>query len=849
MKALNQIIGRLAMGSFVALSLITNLHAQTKQPLQVGTFYSAKDPDLVPLPFNPHPELSAVEVEPGIFVVDDTSIPDTPEQAAARAARLAASQQPPDPQAAAEAARKREQQWQEKLEAARPFLRSWGLPGDAETRQAREESQTELQELARKAEEARAKAPQVEASLEDVARKLNVERVRVRSDGSKEILGGAVGDQPVYYSSQNLFAGASISADELWPTNSAPWAQASTGRNLTGTNVTLGLWEIDGGVLTNHVEFGSRARQVDQNTTNPIPTHFHATGVAGTMAAGGIIQFTLNGQPARLLRGVAFESTINAYLLDFRFGSAVLEAAGGVVTGKPLRLSNHSYGAIAGWIQQTIQVLQGGQTNTVTNAWIWRGDVSLAEEWKFGFYTPSFSDGSGCVDIDAFHATNATRHLMVYAAGNDRLTGPGGPTTYYYKSGQGPYDWTQVTNPPANSRVWLNGDGTNGGYDTVLFPGTAKNVLTVGAVRDVFTVVSNQFVMGFATNASTVLAPFSGCGPTDDGRIKPDVVAVGQANPNLRGFGILTPINGSVSNYFSLAGTSFAAPAVVGGFGLAMQRRAQLFPNLDPDLDAWRGSTWRALAIHTADDVGAPGPDYQMGYGLFNAASCVAQIERDQQDGRGTHIKEFQIGVSNVISWEVDVDSVPYKVTATWSDPAGRAQTNITVDPVTPMLVNNLDVRVERVGTTNVYYPWILNPDLTNKTESARNAAATTGVDNRNNAEQVYIGNPTPGRYRIVVAHSGGLPGGLSPSAQWVTVTTSGDTPLAPAFISIESNPSGTEMLLTFSADPGAYFHLLNSTNLIDWQTNATVKAEGVTNAVLVSATQPYEFYRLRRQQ
>ncbi|MDH7504277.1 MAG: hypothetical protein QHJ82_16390, partial [Verrucomicrobiota bacterium] len=37
-----------------------------------------------PWPFNPHPELEAVEIAPGIFVFDDTGIPDTPEQAAAR---------------------------------------------------------------------------------------------------------------------------------------------------------------------------------------------------------------------------------------------------------------------------------------------------------------------------------------------------------------------------------------------------------------------------------------------------------------------------------------------------------------------------------------------------------------------------------------------------------------------------------------------------------------------------------------------------------------------------------------------------------------------------------------------
>ncbi|OQB94318.1 MAG: Subtilase family protein [Verrucomicrobia bacterium ADurb.Bin118] len=789
---------------------------------------------------------------------------DTPEQAEARKrwqeADALAKAIAADPvlaaaarQQAEEAARKRDADWQARLEAARPFLRSWGFPGDAETQQTREEARTELQELARKAAQARADVPRIEAELDAISEQLKAPRVRVRSDGSKEILGGHVGGRPVYRSSLNLFAAASISADELWPTNSAvPWPHASTGRNLTGTNVTLGLWENDGAVLTNHAEFGNRAWQVDHSATNPIPSDGHATAVAGTMAAGGFYQFSLGGQPARLLRGVAFEARINAYDTD-EFNQEIFDAAAGTVTGQPLRLANHSWGYAGGWTRETIQVLQGGQTNTITNAWIWRGDVSLAEEWKFGFYlpgAPTIPDGTGCVDIDNFLATNATRHLMVYAAGNDRLFDPGVPTNYWYRSGDGPYDWTGVTNPPSGSRDWRNGDGDTYGFDTVLAPGTAKNVLTVGAVRDVYYLSNSLAHLGYATNAVVTLAPFSGCGPTDDGRIKPEIVAVGQSNSVLRTFGIATPANNATNGYYLYqAGTSFAAPGVVGGLGLAMQRRQQLWPNLDPNLDALRGSTWRCIAIHSADDVGAPGPDYQLGYGLFNAVSCVAQLELDLQHGRGTHIKEFQVGVSNSVSWEVDLtNDVPFRATLTWSDPAGVGQTTTEAD-TTPRLVNNLDIRVERVGATNVYYPWILNPDLTNKTEAARSAAATTSVDSRNNVEQVFIANPPSGRYRIVVTHSGGLPGGPSPSAQWGSLLTTGDTPLPPVFTAIEPSPSGTNVLLTFTADPGAYFHLLSTTDFVSWQTNATVKAEGVTNSVLVSVTQPYQFYRLRRQQ
>ncbi|MFN3398106.1 MAG: hypothetical protein ACK4ZS_06165 [Sulfurimicrobium sp.] len=58
---------------------------------------------------------------------------------------------------------------QARLQAVRPLLRSWGLPGEAETQQAREEARAELQELARKAEAARADVPRIEAMMAEMA--------------------------------------------------------------------------------------------------------------------------------------------------------------------------------------------------------------------------------------------------------------------------------------------------------------------------------------------------------------------------------------------------------------------------------------------------------------------------------------------------------------------------------------------------------------------------------------------------------------------------------------------------------------------------------------------------------
>jgi hypothetical protein len=85
MKAKQSVV-RLTMGCVFALGLASILQSQA-QEFESETFYSAKDPDLPPWPFNPYPELECVEVEPGLFLIDDTMVPDTPEQLQSRQLR------------------------------------------------------------------------------------------------------------------------------------------------------------------------------------------------------------------------------------------------------------------------------------------------------------------------------------------------------------------------------------------------------------------------------------------------------------------------------------------------------------------------------------------------------------------------------------------------------------------------------------------------------------------------------------------------------------------------------------------------------------------------------------------
>lgn len=120
---------------------------------------------------------------------------------------------------------------------------------------------------------------------------------------------------------------------------------------------------------------------------------------------------------------------------------------------------------------------------------------------------------------------------------------------------------------------------------------------------------------------------------------------------------------------------------------------------------------------------------------------------------------------------------------------------------------------------------------------------------NKNNVKRVSIAAPPAGQYRITVTHSGGLPGNPAPSAQPVSVVLGGVVPEQPLVTQLAKSPTANEFLLTFEADPGPYFTIEGSTDLINWTEEESVLAEDVSNTVLLASTDRYRFWRLRRAQ
>lgn len=510
---------------------------------------------------------------------------------------------------------------------------------------------------------------------------------------------------------------------------------------MTGAGMKMGIWEccnegeIDGEIpLITHQDFIGRINMQD------LPPIFssHATHVAGTLI-GNPPEGTPNWS-----RGMAYEASLDAYgVLDdgpemAEAGATTIDEVG---NGK-LLISNHSYGSTSGW------EYDGAAGFVDLFTWYGPSDQFVANgiDPNFGRYNWKAREWDQIAYL-------APYYLIVKSAGNDNDDNPSGIFEWKVRNGEGgEYVHYNTGLHPLGDGIYTNG------YKNIPTYGIAKNILTVGAV-----------------DHSLNITDFSSRGPSLDGRIKPDICGVGG--------NVYSADIGSTDSYDWKSGTSMASPQVAGSL-LLLQQLYQTFYSGTDELQYMKSATLKALAIHTAIDKGNPGPDYTYGWGVLNSIGATQVIASDSWLGttpKTNVIIEDVIQSANsedVFEYAFRASGTgPIKVTLVYTDKEG------VVDSETN-LVNDLDLFVFRPSVAQGWEPYVLDPN--NPSQNA-----TTGDNDVDNVEQIYLSSSVDDLYVINVSVEGGLHGG---NPQPFSLIVSGLNPDCHANISHKyiNVPSGT---------------------------------------------------------
>lgn len=230
-----------------------------------------------------------------------------------------------------------------------------------------------------------------------------------------------------------------------------------------------------------------------------------------------------------------------------------------------------------------------------------------------------------------------------------------------------------------------------------------KNVLTVGNLT-----------------YNDLLSSSSSRGPATDGRIKPEVCAVGSSV-------VSTMPN---NTYAAQSGTSMSCPAVSGVAAQLMHAHKAL--NNGAEAPA---ALIKAALMNTAEDLGNAGPDYRFGYGRIDALRAVRVLE-----DHSYVVDSLTQSTTRTHTITVPAGQRQLRVMLYWPDYEAAASSRKN-------LVNDLDLTLTAPGGTS-YQPWVLDP---RPTVANLNALAVRARDTLNNAEQVTLDVPAAGTYTLTI--------------------------------------------------------------------------------------------------
>lgn len=185
--------------------------------------------------------------------------------------------------------------------------------------------------------------------------------------------------------------------------------------------------------------------------------------------------------------------------------------------------------------------------------------------------------------------------------------------------GPGPIEWTSSeedsVNRFANEMVragisMLIAAGNSAAPGTIGTPGGAEDVITVGAL-----------------NKNTAIAEYSSEGPTEEGRVKPNVAFVGSD--------VMSVAHNTGDGYVAFSGTSMATPGTAGTVALMLQANPDLSPfdvrNILQETATYRECHYMAANQPCAEDL-IPKNRQNNVYGHGHVEALAAVMEAAQRD-------------------------------------------------------------------------------------------------------------------------------------------------------------------------------------------------------------------------